>query len=71
MSGSAPDIHTARLGKRNMINNQSWDLTSQDPTPEQRFRAARTIAHHARDATELAELLDMLGLSPEEGRRRY
>jgi hypothetical protein len=54
-----------------MINNQSWDLSSQDPTPEQRHRAARTIAHHARDATELAELLDMLGLSPEEGRRRY
>jgi hypothetical protein len=33
----------------------------------QRFRAARTLAHHATDATDLAELLDMLGLSACEG----
>jgi hypothetical protein len=34
----------------------------------QRFRAARTLAHHAGDAAELAELLDILGLTAAEGR---
>ncbi|MPZ81783.1 MAG: hypothetical protein GEV28_15810 [Actinophytocola sp.] len=34
----------------------------------QRYRAARTLAHHATDATDLARLLDMLGLSAAEGR---
>ena len=33
----------------------------------QRFRAARTLAHHATDAAELAELLDILGLTAAEG----
>lgn len=33
-----------------------------------RQRAVRTCARHAVDATELAELLAMLGLSTEEGR---
>jgi hypothetical protein len=33
-----------------------------------RHLAARTIAHHAHDAKDLAELLDMLGLTAAEGR---
>jgi hypothetical protein len=33
----------------------------------QRFRAARTVAHHAADAAEVAELLDILGLTAAEG----
>jgi hypothetical protein len=49
-----------------MINDQQ----SQAPTPQQRYRAVRTLAHHAHDANELAELLKMLGLTPDEGRRR-
>lgn len=43
-----------------------YDNTEQ-PTPAQRSRAVRSVAHHAHDAAELRELLDMLGLSPEEG----
>ena len=53
--------------------NNDWTLrddATQDPTPEQRFRAVRSAAHHARDARELSELLDMLGLTPEEGLER-
>ena len=34
----------------------------------QRHRAARVVAGHARDAEELIELLDMLGLTAAEGR---
>lgn len=34
----------------------------------QRHRAARTVAHHATDAADLTELLDMLGLTALEGR---
>lgn len=34
------------------------------PTPEQRSRAVRTVAGHARGATDLTRLLDMLGLNP-------
>jgi hypothetical protein len=34
----------------------------------QRYRAARLLAGHARDAEELIELLDMLGLTANEGR---
>lgn len=33
-----------------------------------RYRAARTLAHHATDADELADFLDMLGLTAAEGR---
>ncbi|WP_243788230.1 hypothetical protein [Saccharopolyspora gloriosae] len=38
-----------------------------EPTPQERARAVRATAHHAEDAAQLAELLDMLGLAPEEG----
>ncbi|GAB2674218.1 hypothetical protein GCM10027271_38790 [Saccharopolyspora gloriosae] len=38
-----------------------------EPTPQERARAVRATAHHAQDADQLAELLDMLGLAPEEG----
>ncbi|HEV2779086.1 MAG TPA: hypothetical protein VGX25_06745 [Actinophytocola sp.] len=34
----------------------------------ERRRAVRTCAHHAVDAAEFAELLEMLGLSAAEGR---
>ena len=51
--------------------NSDW--LSQDPvtrelTDEQRFRAVHTVAHHAADASELAMLLDMLGLTAQQGR---
>jgi len=36
--------------------------------PEKRHRATRVIAANVRDADELAELLDMLGLTVAEGR---
>lgn len=38
--------------------------------PENRHRAARVIAANARDAADVAELLDMLGLTAAEGRFR-
>ncbi|SFQ31467.1 hypothetical protein SAMN05421810_10673 [Amycolatopsis arida] len=41
----------------------------QEPTPEQRYRAARAAASAARDAKECAELLEALGLSADEGLR--
>jgi hypothetical protein len=44
--------------------------TSNRPDPQcwQRHRAVRVVAGQARDAAELGELLDMLGLTPPEGR---
>lgn len=42
---------------------------TEEPTAEQRHRAVRAIASAASDANECAELLEALGLSPEEGRR--
>jgi hypothetical protein len=33
----------------------------------QRYRAARTLAHHTIDVADLAQLLDMLGLAAIEG----
>lgn len=41
--------------------------TIPDATEDQRHRAVRTVASAARDATDLSELLDMLGLDPKEG----
>ena len=40
--------------------------TSNNP-PDQRRRAARNIGGRAKSAEECAELLDMLGLTAEEG----
>ncbi|MFD2419884.1 hypothetical protein [Amycolatopsis pigmentata] len=40
---------------------------SATPTPVQRSRAVRVVASAARDAADLAELLDMLGLDAKEG----
>ena len=51
--------------------NSDWlpsDPVSHDLSPEQCFRAVRTVARHAADAEELATMLDMLGLAPEQGR---
>lgn len=36
-------------------------------TPWERRRAARTVAHHAVDAEDAAELLAMLGLTAADG----
>ncbi len=41
---------------------------SHEPTAEERSRATRVVAAYARDAAELTELLDMLGLAPSEAR---
>ncbi len=41
---------------------------TEDPDPEQRRRAVRAVASAALDAKDCAELLEALGLSPEEGR---
>jgi hypothetical protein len=52
-----------------MAHKLVQDPTVRPPTPQQRCRAVRAVAHHAHDAAELAKLLDMLGLAPEEGLR--
>ncbi|NIJ14687.1 hypothetical protein FHU38_005088 [Saccharomonospora amisosensis] len=41
---------------------------TEEPDPEQRRRAVRAVASAAADAEDCAELLDALGLAPEEGR---
>ncbi|CAM2982989.1 hypothetical protein SAXI111661_11885 [Saccharomonospora xinjiangensis] len=41
---------------------------TEEPDPEQRRRAVRAVASAALDAEDCAELLDALGLAPEEGR---
>jgi hypothetical protein len=46
------------VGSPESIDKKRW----------QRHRAARVAAGNARDATELADLLAMLGLCAEEGR---
>lgn len=43
-------------------------LHARQNSPWERRRAVRTSAHHAHDAVDLAELLDMLGLHAQEGR---
>jgi len=52
------------------IRSKPQATDAHEPTPEERARAVRATAHHARDSAELRELLDMLGLAPEEGRAR-
>lgn len=54
-----------------MSGSPPWDLfclLTTEPTARQRHRAARTVAAHARDAEDLTELLDMLGLAACDGR---
>lgn len=41
--------------------------SSDEPGPEQRYRAARAVASAASDARDCANLLAALGLSPDEG----
>ena len=43
-------------------------LTVASPPPEQKYRAARSVAHHAHDAGDCATLLDMLGLTAVDGK---
>lgn len=38
-------------------------------TAEQLRRAVRSVAHFARDADDLATMLDMLGLDPRDGKQ--
>lgn len=40
---------------------------SDEPSPEQRYRAARAVASAASDANDCANLLAALGLAPDEG----
>jgi hypothetical protein len=44
------------------------ELITHDPPPAQRREAVLVVAAHAKDAADLAELLALLGLDPEEGR---
>jgi hypothetical protein len=44
-----------------------YQLTAVDLTADQRRRAVRAVASAASDADECARLLDMLGLSADEG----
>lgn len=39
-----------------------------EPDAQQRYRAARAVASAATDAAECADLLEALGLSPDEGK---
>lgn len=41
---------------------------TEEPDPEQRRRAVRAVASAATGARDCADLLEALGLSPEEGR---
>jgi hypothetical protein len=53
-----------------MARDPLWEpgcLLIDEPTAVQRHRAAHAVAAHARDADDLAELLDMLGLSAADG----
>ena len=43
-------------------------MTNHMSIPEKRQRAARVVAANAQNADDLAELLDMLGLSAVEGK---
>jgi hypothetical protein len=56
-SGLATDIdsHTVSLKPRSLSD---WETR----------RAARTVAHHAIDASDLAQLLEMLGLTAAHGK---
>lgn len=40
---------------------------TEEPDPEQRRQAVRVVASAATDAQDCADLLDALGLAPEEG----
>ena len=43
-------------------------LTVAAPPPAQKYRAARSVAHHEADAGDCAVLLDMLGLAAVDGK---
>lgn len=43
-------------------------MRASEPTSDERSRAVWVVAGNARDADDLAEMLDMLGLSPREAR---
>lgn len=50
------------------VSDRGHGMTSVVTTEEQRAAAVRTVARLARDAEDAAQLLDALGLSPEEAR---
>ncbi|PRX45470.1 hypothetical protein B0I33_109133 [Prauserella shujinwangii] len=41
---------------------------SEEPDAHQRYRAARAVASASADAEECAELLEALGLTPQDGK---
>jgi hypothetical protein len=62
---SGKDIHTR--GRAITRIRHAGDTDPANP-PEERAAAARTVASNSVDAADCAELLDMLGLNPGEGR---
>lgn len=56
---ASPDNRTKRTEGKLL---ELWTLT-----PETRRAAARTVAHHAEDVNDCDILLQMLGLTPQEG----
>ena len=53
---NASDDHTVCRRRRD-------DRPEPGNSPDERFRAARAVARHARSAAEYQQLLDMLGLA--------
>lgn len=51
----------------NTIRMRKSLLSTIETTPEQREGAAKTVATFAQDVNDCAELLDMLGLTPQDG----
>ncbi|NUR80766.1 MAG: hypothetical protein HOQ21_10020 [Dermatophilaceae bacterium] len=50
------------------IDNSTSQLKARELSTWETRRAARTLAHHATDAADLAQLLDMLGLTAAHGK---
>jgi hypothetical protein len=61
---SGKDIHTRG---RAIARIRHAGSTEPDNPPEERDKAARTVASNSVDAADCAELLGMLGLTPGEG----
>lgn len=61
---SGKDIHTR--GRAITRLQRTGDAKPNNP-PEELDAAARTVASNSVDATDCAELLEMLGLTPGEG----
>lgn len=62
---SGKDIHTRG---RAITRIRHAGSAEPDNPPDERIAATRTVASNSTDATDCAELLEMLGLDPGEGR---